>query len=217
MSFYDGVLEEILKKYTASSEYHIFKNARDQYNNLTGKLDEEFPNFEARMNMFQDWFVFNYRTPSGRRIVDLYMDEHELEKDIELALHQVKFSVFHFQKYSFTKKIVLYDLISGKKMGLSKKHPSLGIMKDDLFVGRLLSVGKEHFLTPGLTILPNTIISKIKKQAKKVKSMHDPYKEEEFLLNLERLNAKSFQYKHIDPQQLFDFSKEGFFSKDKLH
>ena len=80
----------------------------------------------------------------------------------------------------------------------------MGIVEEDFFVGRCLTYKGDNFLCQGLTVLPSRAQTVLRKKAKKIGSLHDPFAKERFLLQLEKLKTKSAQYSHIEPSRIFD-------------
>lgn len=198
-------MEKILGLYTSGDYYQLMVKAKEAYTKLTGRLDEEQEEYEARMNNFNDWYIFNFRRDDGRRIIDDYIQDYSVEDDLSRAFHNIVYSVFHFSKINFRKKMVLKDLLHNQKYTLSKDDASLGIVEDDIFVGRLIHFGDRPFLLNGVCVLPRDVMGIIQKESKKIRKLNDVKAEEAFLLRLEELKTKSLNYGHIENSKIFTF------------
>ena len=205
MSFIHKEVEKILQKYTKDSYYEDLKKAKELFISKTGKIDEEADEYESRMNSFNDWYLFNYRKEDGTRIIEDYLQSENIEEDLKEAFIKVNYSLFHFAKINFRKQIVIKDVLHSDKITLKLEESHLGLVEDDLFVGRSIHYKDEFFLLDGLCTIPREVMSVLKKESKKIRKLNNEEEEEVFLLNLERLKTRSLQYGHIDSSKIFTF------------
>lgn len=205
MNSIDIHIDKILENYTEGEYYELLKKAKDIYVELTGKMDEETSEYESRMNTFNDWFIFNFRRDDNRRVIDDYITKFDIDPELSKSFHNINYSVFQFVKINFRKQIVLKDILHNEKFTLSKEDCKLGLLEDDIFVGRLVSHADKNFLLKGVCTLPREILSSLKKQSKKVRKLNSDKKEEKFLLTLEKLKTKSLHYGHINSEKIFIF------------
>jgi len=201
----DSHFKTILENYTKGDYYDLLKTAKDQYVELTGKMDEDSHEYESRMSTFNDWFIFNFRREDGRRVIDDYLEDHELEVDIEKSFHNTTYSVFEFSKVNFKKQVVLKDILHGKKIILSSENSKVALLVEDIFIGRVVSHNGENYLLRGICSLPRDILSILKKESKRIRKLNNEITEEEFLLSIEKLKTKSIHYGHLNTQQVFVF------------
>lgn len=205
MSKIETEIEKILNYYCQGDHYELLRSAKKEFTDATGKIDEEIPEYELRMNSFNDWYLFNYKLSSGRTIIEDHIERSGLDDELSKALSSTNYSLFIFHKRNFRKQIVLKDLVSKKSFVLSKSLKWFGMVEDDIFVGRVIEYLGENFLLKGVCPLPYGVISNLKKEAKKVRKNGSPEAKEKFLLELERLKTKSLQYQHIDAAKIFVF------------
>lgn len=198
-------IDLILQVYTKDKHYEDLKNAKEAYIKRTGKIDEETDEYESRMNSFNDWYIFNYKREDGSTIIGDYVQNHEVNDELGQALLNTKYSLYHFSKINFRKQVVIKDVLYSVKFVLSKDNDHLALVEDDLFVGRSVSIGEDHYLLNGLCTLPREVLSSLKKESKKIKKLNNVEEEEVFLLNLERLKTRSIQYGHIESSKIFTF------------
>lgn len=206
MNLIDQHIEKILNIYTEGEYYDLLKKAKQIYINLTGKLDEDDQEYESRMNTFNDWFIFNFRRDDARRVIDDYIQDHNIDGELARSFHNTNYALFHFVKINFRKQIVIKDILHDEKYVLNKEDCSLALLEDDLFVGRIISYQDKNYLLKGVCTLPRETLGSLKKHAKKVRKLNSINEEEKFLLTLEKLKIKSINYGHINSEQIFVFN-----------
>ena len=121
------------------------------------------------------------------------------------ALLEASYSIFLFHKINFRKQVVIKDVLHSEKFSLAKDNGILALVENDLFLGRVVKYQESHYLFNGLCTLPREVYSTLKKESKKIRKLNDLHEEESFLLNLERLKARSVQYGHIESHKIFSF------------
>jgi hypothetical protein len=202
----DTHIEKMLTTYTQGEYFERLKQAKEAYIALTGKLDEDQDEFESRMNCFNEWYLFQWKDESGKKIVEDYIRREQLDEDLSQAFLNVNHSLLEFSKTNFRKQIVLLDILHDEKVNLAKGHRHIGLVEDDLFIGRVIRYKSDNYLLHGVCTLPQSIRSILKKQSKKVRKMNSFEEELKFLLSLESLKTKSMHYQHIEPSKIFVFS-----------
>jgi hypothetical protein len=198
----------ILSDYKNGDNYQRLHNAKKSYIALTGMMNEEDHDYEARMNCFNDWFVFNHELPSGERVYQKFINQNALDVDVRTILESVRYSIFDFTKYNFKKQIILNDYVDDCKITLSKESAQMGIVVDDFFIGHTVEIMGALYLLKGLRTIPAAIKPQLKKQLKKLKKKGDIRKLESFILHVENLKSKADRYAHIEPAKIFVFNEE---------
>lgn len=202
----DTHIEKMLTTYTQGEYFERLKQAKEAYIALTGKLDEDKDEFESRMNCFNEWYLFQWKDESGKKIVEDYIRREQLDEDLSQAFLNVNHTLLEFSKVNFRKQIVLLDILHDEKVNLAKGHRHIGLVEDDLFIGRVIRYKGDNYLLHGVCTLPQSIRSVLKKQSKKVRKMNSFEEELKFLLSLESLKTKSMHYQHIEPSKIFVFN-----------
>lgn len=202
----DHHIEKILTIYTQGEYFDRLKAAKDAYIVLTGKLDEDKDEFESRMNCFNEWYIFQWKDESGKKVIEDYIRREKLDEELSQTFLNVNHSLFEFNRMNFRRQVVLRDILHDEKIILAKGHKHIGLVEDDLFIGRVLRYKGETFLLRGVCTLPHTIKSVLKKQSKRVRKMNSFEEELKFLLHLESLKTKSMHYQHIEPSKIFVFA-----------
>lgn len=198
-------LDRVLVTYTQGEYFEELKEAKEKYFTLTGKLDEDRIEFEARMNCFNDWYIFQYRKKDGLKVIEDYIRKTDLDGDISQAFLNVNHSLFEYSKVNFKKQIILKDVLHDEKIALVKSHQNIGLVEGDFFISRVIKYKDEYYLLKGVCTLPTTVKSILKKQSKKVRNLNSFEEELNYLLALENLKTKSMNYSHIDPTKIFVF------------
>jgi hypothetical protein len=198
-------LDRVLVTYTQGEYFEELKEAKEKYFTLTGKLDEDRIEFEARMNCFNDWYIFQYRKKDGLKVIEDYIRKTDLDGDISQAFLNVNHSLFEYSKVNFKKQIILKDVLHDEKIALVKNHQNIGLVEGDFFISRVIKYKDEYYLLKGVCTLPTTVKSILKKQSKKVRNLNSFEEELNYLLALENLKTKSMNYSHIDPTKIFVF------------
>lgn len=198
-------LDRVLVTYTQGEYFEELKEAKEKYFSLTGKLDEDRIEFEARMNCFNDWYMFQYRKKDGLKVIEDYIRKTDLDGDISQAFLNVNHSLFEYSKVNFKKQIILKDVLHDEKIALVKNHQNIGLVEGDFFISRVIKYKDEYYLLKGVCTLPTTVKSILKKQSKKVRGLNSFEEELNYLLALENLKTKSMNYSHIDPTKIFVF------------
>jgi hypothetical protein len=201
----EQLLEDILSEYASGDNYQRLMAAKERYIKLTGLLNEEDDDFDARMNCFSDWFIFNHELPSGERVYQKYINQKKLPNEQRKLLDSVRFSLFEVVKISSKKKLIIRDLISDKKLELANAYNELGLVEDDLFLSHTVEIESQMYLLKGLRSLPNSLRSLLKKECKKVSKQNNLREQEAFLLKLEYYRSKMNNYSHLDPSKIFIF------------
>jgi hypothetical protein len=198
--------ETALTKYANNEFYDDMLQAKNEFYMLTGKIDEDDDDYELRMSSFNDWYLFQYVTPKKPESpIFRYIKEHNLDEDLQLALRTFNHSIFEFQGDSITSKRKMADLLHGHKILISKNATMPGLVKNDLFIGRSLKFKSEHYLLPGLTILPKEAKSIILKECETLRTKRDLRQEFSFLFRTEFFKTKFKNFGHIGYQRIFDY------------
>lgn len=199
-------LGKALDYYSKGEMQKHFIEAKRLYFSLTGMIDQDSDEYEAKMNCFNDWFLFNYKFQGKEKsFIEEYAQDCDMDSELFDAFSKFRYSIFEFRKISFRKQIILDDLLHKKKYALAKKHHSLGLIEGDIFIGRLVPLHGHYYMLDGVCVLPNGFKSHYLKQAKVVRKLKNPEKEVELLTKLEALKSKWVRYGRIDIDKIFIF------------
>ena len=199
-------IEKMLQTYTQGDYFEFLKTAKDKYISLTGKLDEDVSEFESRMSCFNDWYIFQYKDHLGKKLVEDYIKTQKLDADLQEAFLNIRHSLFKFEKTNMKGQIVINDFFQEESFKLSQTQTNIGLVQEDLFIGRSMIYKNEVFLLRGVCILPDAIRPQLVKECKKIRKLNSFEEEMKFLMNLESLKTKSMHYSHIEPSKIFVFN-----------
>ncbi|MEC8625221.1 MAG: hypothetical protein VXY34_10405 [Bdellovibrionota bacterium] len=199
-------LERVLTHYTSGSHYERLLEAKDEYFNLTGQVNEDDEDYELRMNSFNDWYIFQFVSKrSSRAAIFDYVEEHELDEALSNSLKGMNYSLFEYCGKTFRGFCGFKDVLHNYKFVLPKESNPPGLLKEDIFIGRTIKWEDNHYLLAGLCLLPKEIRGKLRKQSKKLRKLNDIKQETDFLLKVESLKTKWVRYGHIEPDRIFSF------------
>lgn len=201
-----GHIEKALIEFSKEENLETLLEAKREYFSLTGQANEEDEDFESRMNSFNDWYVLQFvSNKRTRTIIKEYIKKYSLPEDLGECLMSVNHSLFEYTGKNLRRHDVLKDILHDKKIVLPKDFPKPALIKGDLFVGRVITMGDQSFLLDGLAILPSEVKSTLKKQSKKVRKLGELHEEFKFLMQVESLKNKWLRYGHIDVNKIFQF------------
>lgn len=198
-----------MKEYTSTDNYDVLLEARDEYFKLTGQALEEDDDYESIMNSFNDWYLVQFVSKLRiRTAIKDYALKYNPDEDVVYALTHVKHSLFEFSGKSLGGKFQLNDILHSTKIHLAPSHPQLAMVKNDLFLGRLLKYKDEYFLMNGMSILPKEIKGLLETESKKLRKEKNFHKEKYFLFLVENLKNKWKRYGHLQADRLFNFNEK---------
>ncbi len=200
-------LEGALYHYGEGDYYSLLLEAKEQYFACTGDLEQEGEEYEGRMGLFNEWYLFDFKSPrfSSRLIFD-YLEQKGAGEEIFSAFRSVRYSLYEFGDLKNTRlgtQQVLKDLITKKKILLAPTQEKISLMRGDLFFARHIHFQGETYLLSGIRTLPTQALSLIKKQLKKVRKENLPIGD--FFDRLETLKSKWIHYGFVDPLKIFVF------------
>ncbi len=198
--------DKALGIYTTGVHYDTLLEAKKEYFEITGQANDDDDDFEARMNSFNEWYVLQFISKRGTRtVISDYLMNHPVDDTLARSLSGVNYSLFEYTGKSLTGHDVLYDMLHDKKIKLPKAWELPSIIKDDIFVGRVLTFQDSPFLMSGLCVIPKEVRGILKKECKRVRKLKNPNEELKFLLKIESFKTKWIRYGHVDATKIFKF------------
>lgn len=198
--------QKALALYTQGDHYDTLLEAKKEYFTITGQANDDDDDFEARMNSFNEWYVLQFISARGTRtVISDYLTKNQVEDLLAKSFTGVNYSLFEYVGKNFRGLDTLYDMLHDKKITLPKGTVLPSIIKDDIFVGRVLTYENSNFLMNGLCVIPKEVRSILKKECKKVRKLKNPQEELKFLLKIESFKTKWIRYGHVDATKIFIF------------
>lgn len=200
-------LERAFVNFSSSQQLDVLIKAKNDYFKLTGTIDEDSDNYEAKMASFNDWYLTQYKSDeSASSLIETYLLKNNIDSNVNRILLNMSHSIFECLGTSITGRQVFKDIITKKKFFLIKEHPEIGIIKNDLFVGRAFILDKEiKYMMIGKCFPPRNVKPILKKQAKKTKAKDDLTARYQFLMMTEKLNGKFHHYNHAPLEKIFTY------------
>lgn len=193
--------------YTQGVHYETLLEAKKEYFAITGQANDDDDDFESRMNSFNEWYVLQFISMRGTRtVISDYLKNNQVPDFMAKALTNVNYSLFEYIGKNFRGFDTLFDMLHDKKIVLPKGESLPSIIRDDLFVGRVLTYENQSFLMSGLTVIPKDVRGILKKECKKIRKLKNPGEELKFLLKIESFKTKWIRYGHVDATKIFKFT-----------
>lgn len=196
-------IEKVVTFYSKKDYYDQLIDAKEFYFAHTGKALEEDPDYESRMSSFNDWYVLEYKKSEGSNLIQKYIEEFNPASDLVDAVNSCEQSIYEYKGKGLLGSYALMDLLTKKKVKLSKTHSTPSLVKGDLFIGRVATYGGEVYLFNGLCVLPRQCRRTITKEIKKVVIHNDPALTDRFLLKTEEMKTRWLRYGHVNVERIF--------------
>jgi hypothetical protein len=197
-------VKTILKEYGQGEHYDTLKLAYDEFVKLTGKCDSDSPEYEARMNCFNDWYIFNFKIDSQKSVYTKYFDINGIDSSMAESFHNVNYSIFKVIKV--TRGVIhLSDILHSDNLKVAEDDSSVGLVPEDIFIGRTINFENKNYLLKGVCTLPKESLPELEKTSKHIRKNFLYNIETDLLLNIEKLKLKSLHYRHLNSKQIFNF------------
>jgi len=218
---YQKYLEPIIEEFTTGDYYREVFEAKEEYFNKAGRVFEDDAEFESRMNIFMDWYIFDRDLPG----VDLppvkyYFNQNQTQfKNEELSIYKDLCTTVHslFQlkrKKWFSKGVVIKDLFTGKKYTVHNPEMSLGLNKGDLFEARVIPFKGQFEFSTGFCFHPLEMKSFILKEIKKVR-YQEKSRHTKLILQLSQMKLNQLRFAHIDVNEIYRHGSKIFFDEQR--
>ena len=207
-------LEPVIREFTTGEFYPEVFRAKEEFFERAGVVHEDDLEFEQRMNLFMDWYLFDRDLPG----VDLppirsYIRQHQAEfnpeqkqifEDLSHSIH----SLFVLSRFTFFgRNLIVQDLFSRKKYLVLDPKLKFAFSRGDIFEGRIFPhEGKWHF-TQGFCFHPVEMRSFILGEIKKIR-FQDPTRHLKLILQLAQMKLKHQRYSHIDVKHIYVFNSK---------
>jgi hypothetical protein len=201
MTTYEKIVEQLIQQFTGPEYQREVLEAKREFFERAGIVDEEAINFETRMSQFLDWYMFSRELSTVHLPpVKLFLEKHKADLEPETLifyenLTQSIHSLFEFVKLRES-DITIYDLFSKKKFVLQDSAITAGFNPEEIFEARIIPFEKTWVFTRGFCFHPLEATRFIQKEIKQVRHLDHSHKEA-LMLKLLKMRYKFEQYKHI--------------------
>lgn len=209
---YQKYLDPIIEEFTTGEYYREVYNAKQEYFEKTGVVYEDDSEFEQRMCIFMDWYIFDRDLPGVdlppikyffRKNKDrLSNEELNIYRDFCSTIH----SIFRLKRSSFwgSKGLVVTDLFSNKTHTVLNTDIHRGFARGDIFEARIIPFKGSNEFSRGFCFHPVEMESFILSEIKKVR-FQDKARQTKLILQLSSMKLKHMRFQHIDIRHIYTF------------
>ncbi len=208
---YQKYLEPIIEDFTTGEYYREVYNAKLEYFDKAVIVYEDDVEFEQRMCIFMDWYIFDRDLPG----VDLppikyyFRKNKERFSSEELNIYRdfcsTVHSVFRLKRLKFTGKgLVIVDLFSNKSHTVNDAEVHRGFARGDIFEARIIPFKGGFEFSRGFCFHPAEMESFIMGEIKKVR-FQDKSRQTKLILQLSAMKLKHLRFPHIDIRHIYKF------------
>lgn len=205
---FKSCLQKLIEYYTGVDFLDELNNAKKDFFENSGTLDESNSNYNLRMHQFYEWYFLTrplksyMKTPLAAcdQHRDLRLTEDDI-KSIEILKNTHQHLLFEYVKI---KNNIIYvkNLLTNKKTEIEQGHFVFGFDSKEFFQARVVEIeGKKYFLD-SFCFHPESsqkfILSEIK-----ILQKNPDLSLEDLLLRLNKMRYKFEQYKHVRPEFIY--------------
>jgi len=207
-------LEPVIEEFTTGQYYKEVFNAKKEFFDKSGMVFEEDPEFEQRMSIFMDWYIFDRELPT----IDLtpiryfYKKNKDTFNDDQLKIHNdfcnTKHSLFKMiKKTLFSNALIIKDLFESKKYKITDSEIKDGFSSGDVFEGRIIPFRGSFEISAGICFHPVEMRSFILNEIHKIKHQ-DHLKHNKLIFELSSMKLKHLRFQHIDVKHIYQFGSK---------
>ncbi|MEK6705802.1 MAG: hypothetical protein AABZ06_08435 [Bdellovibrionota bacterium] len=208
---YSKYIDPVIEEFTTGDYYREVYTARKEYFEKAGVVYEDDPEFEHRMCIFMDWYLFDRDLPGvdlppiryyfRKHKNDFSSEEINIYKDFCATIH----SIFRVKRFTWIKKsCVVTDLFSAKSYKVNDPEVTMGFTKGDIFEARLIPFRGTYEFSRGFCFHPIEIESFILREVKKIRSQ-DKKIQTKLIHQLAAMKLKHLRFQHIDISHIYKF------------
>ena len=204
---FQASMQKLIGHYTSNSFQDELSQAKKEFFDNAGTLDENKPHYNLRMHQFYEWYFLTRPLKSYMKtpleVCSLHR-ELRLTSNDELAIAILKdqrHSIFEFLK---TKKeeIHLKDLFKNEKIIVNHTDLVFGFDEKEFFEARLVALNGTYFFLKSFCFHPESA-QKFIAQEVKVHRKNLDLNPDHFILRLNKMRYKFEQYKHVKPELIY--------------
>ena len=207
-------LEPVIQEFTTGEYYPEVFRAKQEFFERAGVVYEEDPEFEQRMNLFMDWYLFDRDLPG----VDLppiryFIRQNQSQfsgedkttyENLSTSIH----TLFLLKGFTwFGKNLIVQDLFSQKKYIVRDPKLKHAFSRGDIFEGRIFPTDGKWSLAQGFCFHPVEMRSFIMGEIKKIR-FQDRSRHLKLILQLAQMKLKHQRYAHIDVKHIYGFNSK---------
>lgn len=208
---YQKYLEPIIDDFTTGEYYREVYSAKQEYFDKAGIVYEDDTEFEQRMCIFMDWYIFDRDLPGVdlppikyffRKNKDRFSSEElNIYRDFCSTIH----SIFRLKRFTWNRAgFVVLDLFSNKSHTVTDSEINKGFARGDLFEARIIPFQGGFEFSKGFCFHPADMESFILNEVKKVR-FHEKSRQTKLILQLSAMKLKHLRFPHIDIRHIYKF------------
>lgn len=211
---YQKYLEPIIEDFTTGEYYREVYNAKQEYFDKAGIVYEDDGEFDQRMSIFMDWYLFDRDLPGVdlppikyyfRQNKDRFTSEElNIYRDFCSTIH----SIFRLKRFTwFGDGFVVLDLFSNKTYTVKDAEINRGFARGDIFEARIIPFKGGFEFSRGFCFHPAEMESFILGEIKKVR-FQDKNRQTKLILQLAAMKLKHLRFQHIDIHHIYTFDSK---------
>ncbi|MBL7717027.1 MAG: hypothetical protein JNL01_16300 [Bdellovibrionales bacterium] len=212
MGMYQKYLEPVIEEFTTAEYYREVYQAKEEYFGKAGVVYEDDPEFEQRMHIFMDWYLFDRDLPGVdlppmkyffRKNKDKFSNEDlGIYRDFCSTTH----SIFRLKRITWDQKsLIISDLFTHKNHLVSDAEINQGFSRGDIFEARIIPFKGGYEFSRGFCFHPVEMRSFILGEIKKVR-FQDKTRQTKLILQLSSMKLKHLRFNHIDIKHIYTFA-----------
>jgi hypothetical protein len=208
-------LEPVIREFTTGDYYPEVFRAKEEFFDRAGVVHEDDAEFEQRMNLFMDWYLFDRDLPGvdlppiryfvRQKQANFTPEDRVVFEDLSNSIHSL-FMVSGFTWFG-NKNLVIQDLFSRKKHVVINPMKKIAFSKGDLFEGRIFPHGGKWHFTQGFCFHPVEMRSFILGEIKKIR-FQEKSRHLKLILQLAQMKLKHQRFSHIDVKHIYVFNSK---------
>ncbi len=201
------LIDRLIVFYTSVDFSYEVADAKREFFDEAGVMDEENIFFEMRVTQFLEWYLFsrplisNLLTPAQTALSETKLSKIETEKVQFQNLANLKHSLFEFQKIRGD-DVFIKDLFTGEKILIQKSPIQIGFSREEIFDARLFLDGDQYQFTRAFAFHPVEATEYILDEVRKVQRA-DFVLQDVLMLRLLKMRYKYEQYRHLKLEDVY--------------
>ncbi len=207
-------LNQLMETYTTGEFYPEVFKAKQEFFEQSGTVHDDDAEFEQRMSLFMDWYLFDRLIPSlgmtpiihfiRKNQTSMTPDQKQAFDDLSHSIH----SIFVFKGSSwFGKKLIVQDLFSRKNFKVMEPTMKQAFSRGDVFEGRIFPHSGKYYFSEGFCFHPVEMKSFIANEIKKIRFQNRD-QHLSLILQFAQMKLKHQRFSHIDVKHIYGFDSK---------
>ncbi len=207
-------LEPVIQEFTTGEYYPEVFKAKQEFFERAGVVYEDDAEYEQRMSLFMDWYLFDRDLPGidlppiryyiRQNASKFQPEEKILYENLSSSIH----SIFLLKRFSFfSKNLIIQDLFSKKTYVVMDSKLKQAFSSGDIFEGRVFPRAGKWFFAQGFCFHPVEMRSFIMGEIKKIRHQEQS-RHLKLILQLAQMKLKHQRFSHIDVKHVYGFNSK---------